>query len=104
EPLKRTPPDDSAVQAFFETHRDDYARPEAIRLAEIVIAAPANDAGARAARHKAAEALLAEARQKSASDFYAFERLAREKSDDAQTRPFGGELPPMTSEQLKVRF
>lgn len=90
------------LRAWLERHKAEFDRPERVRVADLFVAAPAEGAERR---KKAAEAqaLLQQLRKSSARDYYAFATAARQRSDDAATRSFGGDLPPATREELAAR-
>jgi peptidyl-prolyl cis-trans isomerase C len=99
-PERQRPLGDDELEAHFQKHRAQYARPERARIARILLAAPAGDVGARARQKAAAGALLRELTGALGKDSGAFASAARRRSDDPRTRPLGGELPMLTREQL----
>jgi peptidyl-prolyl cis-trans isomerase C len=103
EPESKLAASESELAAFLEKHKAEYERPERVRVADLFLAAPSQDAGARRKRAVEARALLDKAKAQ-AGDYYAFASLVREHSDDAATRPFGGELPPLGSDELAARL
>src|SRR4029077_5474929 len=82
--------------------RAGYARPEGVRIAHIFLAAPA--AGADARKKKLAEAQAMLEKFSRTRDYYAFATVAREHSDDATTRAFGGDLPLLSRPELEARL
>ena len=94
------PPSDAEIQRHYEEHRAEFVRPEQVRLSHIFLAAPVGEA--RRAQIKAeALALLGRARAaQGASRPEDFEALARARSDDADSKPRGGDLGLQTSEEL----
>jgi hypothetical protein len=99
---KRGEPSEADARAWYDAHPQEFSQEDAIRTAQIVLAAPPSDAALRERRRKEAQALLAELLK--AKDFYAFNNAAHAKSDDVATRGSGGELPAMTPQQLQERF
>ncbi|MBM7111924.1 peptidylprolyl isomerase [Archangium primigenium] len=80
------------VAAAYARQREDYVRPEQVRLSHIFLAAPRADAARVAAARREAEALRAQARALPARDFAAFGRLARAHSQEPRTQPLDGDL------------
>jgi peptidyl-prolyl cis-trans isomerase C len=72
---------DSEVQKFFEEHAADYARPEAVRVSQIVV----KD------RAKAAK-VIAAAKALPKSDLKAFRDLVAKESEDPDSKQRGGDL------------
>lgn len=76
------------VAKFYETHRDQFRRPEQVRVSHILLRLPAGAADEfRKTQRTKALNLLAELRN--GADFAA---LAREKSEDRATAEQGGDL------------
>ncbi|ATB30508.1 peptidylprolyl isomerase [Melittangium boletus] len=80
------------VAAAYERQREDYVRPEQVRLSHIFLAAPRADAPRVAAALEKAEALRLQALALPARDFAAFGRLARAHSEEPRTQPLDGDL------------
>ncbi|HEY2386313.1 MAG TPA: SurA N-terminal domain-containing protein [Candidatus Binatia bacterium] len=81
------PVTDESVQAYYDAHQSDYAKPEKAHLREILFVVPGDaDDAARAAIRKTADDVLAQAKT---GDFAA---LAREHSGDPLTKDSGGDL------------
>jgi len=93
---------DDELKAYLTAHAAEFDQPERFRVAYILL--KALEGPERDKRRKEAAALLEQIRRASLKDFYAFDNAAREKSEDAATRPLGGELPPMTRDALVLRF
>lgn len=102
EPESKRPPTDDEMRAFLDRHKAEYERPERVRIADLFIAA-APSGPARKQKAAEAEALLGRLRR-SLHDHYAFATLARQRSDDAATRAFGGDLPLSTRAELTSRM
>jgi peptidyl-prolyl cis-trans isomerase C len=99
-PAKKNIPD-ADLQAFYEAHKDDYQRPEMIRLGAIFLAAP--DAASKVKRKPEAQKLLVELKAK-AKDFSAFGTTARAKSDDAASKAVDGDLKYLSGQQLADQY
>jgi peptidyl-prolyl cis-trans isomerase C len=78
--IKDTPPDDEALQKYYEEHSDSYHKPEKVRARHILVSS----------REKA-EKLIADLKAKKVSQ-HEFRRLAQENSEDESTRLRGGDL------------
>lgn len=65
------------IERYYAEHRDQYQRPEQVRLAGIFVAVPVG--GQRAEARQKAEAVLAEAQ--SAKDRFSFTRLIKEQAE-----------------------
>jgi parvulin-like peptidyl-prolyl isomerase len=100
-PERAKAPTDDELRAYFAEHEKDLQRPERVRLAVVTFVTP--DAASRESKRGAAQSALAAARA-SASDPYAFGKLARLRSEDPRTRGTNGELPPMSREELVASF
>jgi peptidyl-prolyl cis-trans isomerase C len=98
------PVSEEELAAGYARQREDFVRPEQVRLTHLFLAAPRSDAARVAeARHKA-ERLLAEARALPAQDFAAFGRLARAHSEEPRTQPLDGDLRFRSFEVLSGDF
>jgi peptidyl-prolyl cis-trans isomerase C len=91
---------DKELRAFFEQHRGEYTQPERARVAHLFLDAPEADAGKRSRQRAEAQVLLRQLRAAVKKERDAFTSLARSRSEDAATRPFGGELPAMSATEL----
>jgi len=104
EPSARRSPSDAELQDYLDRHRAEYAQPERVRIAHIFLAAPADAGAARKKKLGEAQALLQKLRQTSARDYYAFATAARERSDDAATKAFGGDLALSSRPEVEARL
>ncbi|HLL53225.1 MAG TPA: peptidyl-prolyl cis-trans isomerase [Myxococcaceae bacterium] len=98
------PPSDAELAAYYEQHKADYQRPEMIRMFQIFLAAPADDASARKAKKQQAEALLARAKALDPMDFAAFGKLAREQSEEPRTKPLDGDMRYLSRAELETQY
>src|SRR5262245_54617314 len=103
EPLAGHSPTDAELQDYLDRHRAEYAQPERVRIAHIFLAAPAGGDGA-ARKKKLAEAQALLQKLAKAHDYYAFATAARERSDDAATKAFGGDLPLLSRPELEAKL
>jgi peptidyl-prolyl cis-trans isomerase C len=95
---------DAELRARFEQDKAGFSRPERVRIAHLFLSAPEEPAAQRVRRKAEAEALLVEAREALRKDFHGFAPLVRAKSEDPESRPNGGELTPLTREELSTRL
>lgn len=102
EPQRKSPPADAEVKAFYGEHRTALGRPDRVRIAVVQYAPGAGDAGAEGKRARA-EAALARLRS-AAKDPSAFGRVARNDSDEPQSRLVNGELPFLARDELAQRL
>lgn len=98
------PVTDAEVAAYYQSHLEDYVRPEQVRLSHVFLAAPRSDAARVAAARQKAEKVLAEAKALPARDFAAFGRLARAYSEEPRTQPLDGDLRYRSYEVLAQDF
>jgi parvulin-like peptidyl-prolyl cis-trans isomerase-like protein len=102
EPLARHTPTDAELQDYLDRHRAEYAQPERVRIAHIFLAAPAGDGAARKKKLAEAQAILQKLSR--TRDYYAFATAARERSENAATKAFGGDLPLLSRPELEARL
>ncbi|HYO58285.1 peptidylprolyl isomerase [Archangium sp.] len=98
------PVSDAEVAAYYESHGEDYVRPEQVRLSHLFLAAPRTDTARGEAARAKAEKLLAQARALPPKDFAAFGRLARAHSEEPRTQPLDGDLRYRSLEALAQDF
>lgn len=93
-------PTDEEIKAFFDAHKDEYVTPVFIHARHILIEAKPN----------AAEDAVAEARAKAEKVYQElaaggdFNKLARQYSDDKETRDHGGDLGLFRADQMVPEF
>lgn len=97
----KLPVDENELRKFYDDHKEDYVKPERVRIAHIFV--EAKDAAAKEKRRPAAEAALAEARERDAHDFNAFGNVVRLRSEDAESRAIHGDLHYLSREELEKR-
>ena len=102
EAQQRAPLADDELRKFYDDHKEDYVKPERVRIAHLFI--EARDADAKAKRRPAAEAALAEVKAKDGQDFQAFANAVKLRSEDQQSRAIGGDLHYLSREELEKRI
>ncbi|HYO72258.1 MAG TPA: peptidylprolyl isomerase [Archangium sp.] len=100
----KPPVSDAEVAAWYESHREDYVRPEQVRLSHLFLAAPRADAARVETARVKGEKLLAQAKTLPPKDFTAFGRLARAHSEEPRTQPLDGDLRYRSLEELGRDF
>ncbi|MCP3098313.1 peptidylprolyl isomerase [Myxococcus sp. K15C18031901] len=84
----------------YTARRDDFVRPETVRLSHVFLAAPRGDAAREAEARSQAETLLARAHALPPMDFEGFGKLAREHSQEPRTAPLDGDLRFLSDDAL----
>jgi peptidyl-prolyl cis-trans isomerase C len=92
---------DPDLQAFYDAHKDEYQRPEMVRLSAIVLGATSKAAAAK--REGEAEALVKQLRA-NASDYSEFGAMVAQKSEDPASKGAQGDLRYASQEQLTQRY
>jgi hypothetical protein len=100
---KGTAPTDAELQAYYDAHPTDYARPETYRVSTLFLAAPENDASRRKTQGMRAQQLLAQARRMKPDDFAAFGQLVKANSEDP-SKMMEGDLRALTLADLTNRY
>lgn len=101
---KASPISDAEVADYYEKHKNDYVKPEMVRLSHIFFAAPASDEAARAAKKKQAEDVLARAKALPPLDYQSFGVLVRESSEEPRTKPLDGDMRYLSPEELSSQY
>ena len=94
---------DEEAQAWYDSHTQDFSRPETWRVSAIFLAIPANDAAKHKAQDAKAAKLLAQVQKLKADDFATFGLLAKANSEDA-SRGMDGDLRALTAAELSTRY
>ncbi len=92
--------DENECRRFFDAHLDRFRSPDLFEASHILFAAPVDDPAERERARLAAESTLAEIRRDPAS----FDRLARERSADNESREQGGHIGQITRGQTPPEF
>jgi len=85
---------DAEIEAFYNEHLEDYHKPEMVRVAHIFIPFGAD----KAAAMKSAKSALREVRQRK-DDRLSFRDLAKQYSQDEETKNVGGDLRYMSKDE-----
>jgi peptidyl-prolyl cis-trans isomerase C len=86
---------DAQVREYYQQHVADYVKPAMTRLSHLAFAK---------AHRAAAEAALEKVKAMPPLDFAAFGKLAREQSEDDQTKVLDGDLRFLSDDELSKRF
>ena len=92
---------DADVQKFYDEHKDEFQKPARLRLAGTLVAANDKD---RAAKSQAAKKTLAQVKAAEKKDPMALQNVARTSSDDAATKPTGGDLGFKSKDELAKQY
>lgn len=103
EAQQKLPVPDAELQRYYDEHKNEYVKPERVRLATIFFEAPAADAARRTEKKAAAEAALAELKAKDPREYNAFAEVARQRTEDPNAKPVGGDLHFLAREELAQR-
>jgi peptidyl-prolyl cis-trans isomerase C len=91
------------LRAYYDAHPEEYRRPERLRVAHLLVKAPAGGPE-RAKAEAKAKKLLGRLRAEEKANPGAFAALVREASDDAGTKALGGDLGFRTREELAAQL
>jgi peptidyl-prolyl cis-trans isomerase C len=92
---------DDELKAYFDEHKDDYVKPERVRVQVIEFKGAPGDSKVQTEAKKD----LAEVKEKSKKgDLAAFSLLARTRSDDDATKVRGGDADYKTHEELAKTY
>ncbi len=101
---KQGPIAEQEVKDYYEAHKNDYVKPELVRISDIFFAAPKEDAAARKKKKAKAEEVLSKAKKLNPADTTAFVTLIRENSEDAKTKPMDGDSRFLSEADLTSQF
>lgn len=96
-------PSDGDVRAFYDSHLDEFVRPERLRLSAVFFEAPVGSP-VRAQKGADARKALARVKTEGQKNPLAFSNIAREVSDDAVSRASGGDLGYRSRDELTKQF
>jgi peptidyl-prolyl cis-trans isomerase C len=91
------------AQKFYDEHKDEFVKPERVRVQLVWLDAPAGSPQ-RAARTADAKKLLARIKADEPKNPLAFSNVARESSQDAPTKAAGGDAGYRTQEELAAQY
>ena len=92
---------DAEAQKYYDEHRAEFQRAATVRLDGILVAATDKDRAQKSAQAKKVLAQLKAGEKKNpAGALAALQTAAREQSDDAASKPLGGDLGFKTKEEL----
>ena len=92
--------DDESLRRYFESNRTKFRSPDLFEASHILFAASPDKPEERERARAAAASTLEDIRRDPSS----FERLAKERSDDTETRQQGGHLGQITRGQTTPEF
>src|SRR5712692_2622650 len=101
---KQGPVPEQEVKDYYEAHKNDYVKPELVRITDVFFAAPKEDAAARKKKKAKAEEVLSKAKGINPADTTAFITLVRENSEDAKTKPMDGDSRFLSEADLTSLF
>jgi peptidyl-prolyl cis-trans isomerase C len=82
---------DEELQKYYDTHKDDYVRAKKVRVAAVVLNAPAGSPD-RAKKLATARKALAKLKAEEKKNALAFAQIVTEFSEDAASKPMAGDL------------
>jgi peptidyl-prolyl cis-trans isomerase C len=94
---------DADVAKYYEEHKADYLRPKRVRLSAIVLSAPEGSPD-RAKKAKVAKEALAKVKADEKKNPLAFQQAVTQYSDDAASKPLGGDLQFKSEEELTKAY
>jgi len=92
------------VKDYYESHKNDYVKPELVRITDIFFAAPKEDAALRKKQKAKAEEVLTKAKAIAPTDTAAFATLVRENSEDQRTKPMDGDSRFISEADLTSQY
>lgn len=100
---KPSPVSDEEVQAYYEKRKNDYVKPEMIRITHLFLAAP-EGSKQRAEKLAQAKSLLEKARALPMLDYMGFATLVRTHTEDEKTKPIDGDLRFLSFDELEKGY
>jgi peptidyl-prolyl cis-trans isomerase C len=94
---------DAEAKQYYDAHAEEFHRPAKVRVAHILVKAPA-EGGDRAKKEAAAKALLAGVKAQESKSPGAFMAAARDASEDEATKATGGDLGFRSQEELAAQL
>ncbi|MFZ9886116.1 MAG: peptidylprolyl isomerase [Myxococcota bacterium] len=93
---------DEQIAAYYESHRDDYNKPEMIRVSHIFVAFGDDRTASRARADEAQRTALEKSKSKEERD--AFKALVAQFSEDEESKRNGGDLRYLAASEVEERF
>jgi peptidyl-prolyl cis-trans isomerase C len=94
---------DSELKGFYDTHVEDFVKPERARIYHILFAA--KDAKEKAQARKKADTLLKEINERTKKgEVNAFQAVAMKESQDPASAPMGGDLRFVSKDELTKAY
>jgi peptidyl-prolyl cis-trans isomerase C len=91
------------LKGFYDSHLEDFLKPERARIYHILL--PAKDAKEKAQAQKKAEALLKDINERTKKgEVNAFQAVAMKESKDATSAPMGGDLRFVSKDELSRSY
>ncbi len=91
---------DADLQKYYDDHKDDYVRPKKVRVAAVVLTAPAGSPD-RAKKLATARKALAKLKAEEKKNALAFAQIVTEFSEDPASKPMAGDLQFRSREELE---
>jgi len=102
DPVKEIPEADA--RKYYDDHKEEYLKPEKVRLSAILVAAPATGPE-RAKKSAQVKKLLARVKAEEKKNLLtAFATVAREVSEDAATKTAGGDVGMKGKDELEKAY
>jgi len=96
---------DSELKAFYDSHVEDFVKPERARVYHILVAVAAKDAKEKAQARKKADALLKDITERTKmGEVNAFQAVAMKESQDRTSAPMGGDLRFVSKDELTKSY
>ncbi len=93
------------LKKFYDTHQDDFLKPERARVFRLLIAGAKDDAKAHAAaKKKAAEVSAAIAADAKKGNANAFQDAAKKESQDKLSAPMAGDLRFLSKDEMTKTY
>ncbi len=95
---------DEQVKAYYDSHKEDYVKPEMIRLRHVFFAAAKSDDAKR--KQKRAEALqvLEQAKKIQTTDYQSFVALVKQHSEEERTKPLDGDMRFLSMDEVGKQY
>ncbi|MBK9515780.1 MAG: peptidyl-prolyl cis-trans isomerase [Anaeromyxobacter sp.] len=94
---------DAELQKYYDDHKDEFQKAKKVRLAAIVLTAPAG-APDRAKKEALAKKALAQVKAAEKTNSLAFAAAVTQYSDDAATKAVSGDLNFKTKDELEKAY